>query len=351
MAISSARSAATPSPTGLTLVAVRDFTAEASVSLDGVFTSAFDSYRIMVDVVGTSGGGDLLMRLRAAGADNSAAEYTYSFFQNRNDNITQTNGSVSGTSFWIAPLDATNCASSAFIDVFSPALNAATKCQVSGSGRVSTFHWASRGGGSTTVATQYDGLTLYPTTGTMTGTVYVYGYSKTITQSGAMVLAESGLIKIASQSFAAVSSVAMSQVFSGSYRNYKIMFECSGTVDAAQLQFRLRAGSTDATAAVYSQRGSYSNAAIAVYNLSSATYLEIGHGHTTVQQSTVMDVLSPARQARTRMSWQALSYTGGSLQSNHTFGYHDTATAYDGFSVSPASGTITGLLTVYGYKD
>ena len=56
-----------------------DFTSATSLSLNGVFTSGYDNYLLVIfhEWSGASGGVDITCRLRAAGSDASGSNYTY----------------------------------------------------------------------------------------------------------------------------------------------------------------------------------------------------------------------------------------------------------------------------------
>jgi hypothetical protein len=64
---------------------------------------------------------------------------------------------------------------------------------------------------------------------------------------------------------------------------------------------------------------------------------------------TYCDINAPGIAEATMFSgWQ---YDPSNTDGGYWWGAHTTATAYDGFSIFPASGTITGTLRVYGYTD
>jgi hypothetical protein len=72
-----------------------------------------------------------------------------------------------------------SASTSAFvIDIFNPQLAEATHALSSASTGSSILLYTT--GGYHSTATAYDGLVLFPATGTFTGTYAVYGYSKTV---------------------------------------------------------------------------------------------------------------------------------------------------------------------------
>jgi hypothetical protein len=62
------------SPFGATLLNKTSYTSQTSVSVDNVFSSQYDSYKIFVSCLGTTAG-DLAVRLRASGSDITDLNY------------------------------------------------------------------------------------------------------------------------------------------------------------------------------------------------------------------------------------------------------------------------------------
>jgi hypothetical protein len=57
------------------------FTGASSVSINGVFSSTYDSYRIMFHVTSASANNYPILRLRASGTDNSSSNYNFGIRQ------------------------------------------------------------------------------------------------------------------------------------------------------------------------------------------------------------------------------------------------------------------------------
>jgi len=147
------------------------FTGVTSVSLNGVFTSAYDNYRIMFNAErGTSGNTNL--RLRASGTDDTGSNYVVGRYY-VGVNISQAAGSQNNSTN--ADWDFLNCQSGTVsgcsVDLFSPQKSTTTAGNfISGGSFLDIF------GYSHTQTTSYDGLTVFVTASNMTGTVRVYGY-------------------------------------------------------------------------------------------------------------------------------------------------------------------------------
>jgi hypothetical protein len=158
-------------PYGLTLVASATFSATTTISLNNVFTSAFQHYVVMYD--NTSGTGNTYLRLRQSGSDDSLSTYEYAVFSiysapgsgvnqySGNGNIFELNQTFNATQIYL----------------YNPQLavntrihfNSATNYSTSGAG-------AQLGGGVKKDTKQYDGMTLFSGSGNFAGTIRVYGY-------------------------------------------------------------------------------------------------------------------------------------------------------------------------------
>ena len=155
------------------------FTGVSSVSLNGVFSSTYDNYRILFRPNAASTTQNIAARFRVAGVDSSAS-YVQNDIYNTGTSGTQSN--QAGYSL-VYVLQQTSAAQQEFaastFDLYGVALAAptvghGTNVQVYTTGvsyqyLLQYYH---------SVSTAYDGLTFIPSAGTMGGTVSVYGYTK-----------------------------------------------------------------------------------------------------------------------------------------------------------------------------
>jgi len=148
------------------------FTTVSSVSLNGVFTSAYKNYGIVISLVTSGAATDIYMRLRASGTDNSTASSyvnqvvygTGATLSTQRDTLTQWSIINQTTSTTVSANNLT---------LFQPQLATATGILGMGlSAQSAAYSWDSHGTHNQTVA--YDGFTLIAQTGTTTGTVSVY---------------------------------------------------------------------------------------------------------------------------------------------------------------------------------
>jgi hypothetical protein len=164
------------SPFGLTLLNRTAFSAAGSVSLNNLFSAAYDDYRIMITITGSSAGGGINVRLRAGGVDNSSANY----YNNRMYAYLTTvasEGAGAETAFG-ATLERSAGNSVGAYDFFMPFATNITSMVGLNTFLYGTAQHTSFKSGQTTVTTSYDGFTLFPNSGTITGNLEVYGYRK-----------------------------------------------------------------------------------------------------------------------------------------------------------------------------
>jgi hypothetical protein len=168
---------------GMVLLNTTSFSAVSSVSLAAsTFTATYDNYRIVFNHDSSGGAVGLNMRMRAAGTDNTSANYVFA-----SGSATQAGTFVGGsvgtgaldTSWTLLPISGTY-SSTTIMDVFLPFSSAYQTNFASTSFYFDSLsnYRAGLNNGSTSVTTSYDSLTLYVASGTMTGAYSVYGYNK-----------------------------------------------------------------------------------------------------------------------------------------------------------------------------
>ena len=157
---------------GLTLLNKTTFTGVGSVSIDNVFSSTYDNYRILMKGVGST-----IMspgfRLRSGGSDNATAN-SYVYQRVIFDNTTSSLARGSDTKGDFASFN-TTLLNSAYFDIFDPFLASATSyysqnCSSQDGARMRFYT------GTHNQTVSYDGISILASTGTMTGTIYIYGY-------------------------------------------------------------------------------------------------------------------------------------------------------------------------------
>lgn len=154
-----------------------------------------------------------------------------------------------------------------------------------------------------------------------------------------------GLDLITTQSFSAVSSVSINNCFSGDYDNYRVIAVIVSSATATR-QIRMRVGGVDnSTASSYNIRGTSQTGATNRYASLNETFFDAG-AMDTLRGTLVADIIGAAVNASTLLTYISYGQDAHIVAS----GRHDVATAYDGFSLIPSTGTITGNVSVFGYK-
>jgi hypothetical protein len=152
------------------------FSGVNSVSVNGIFTSAYYNYRVVFNVV-ASAQNNQRFRLRAAGTDSSAASYSYSY-NGAYINGTDITVGVSGQTGWVIWQSAAGFYVGGNLEFFYPQVAASTTCTYQFYMVNSVNQFAENGGGIHNVSTAYDGFSLIADAGTLSGSFSVYGYRK-----------------------------------------------------------------------------------------------------------------------------------------------------------------------------
>jgi len=158
----------------------------------------------------------------------------------------------------------------------------------------------------------------------------------------------SGLTFINKYEPSSVSTQAMNDIFSSTYKYYKIVWSVVMS-DSAELQLRLRVSGNDATSnynisQVQVQVGN-ANAQASVETAIGA--IPLSYGATSGIKTGELLVLNPFTATKTGINYQHYSENN---RAGVTGGLHTDSTSYTGCSIYPATGTITGEITVYGFN-
>lgn len=161
-------------PYGLTLIAKTSFTSVASVAIDNAFSSKYKNYKIIYKQDYSSGNGDLYVKGRTAGGDSNGGWYTGLIGASYTGS---TPIYKQGTNTTYAIIGATVSAQSgrcfASIDVITP--NVAASATQMGIQSFQPDNGLS-GYSMELSGTSYTGFTFGVTSGTINGSLEVYGY-------------------------------------------------------------------------------------------------------------------------------------------------------------------------------
>ena len=161
-----------PDAGGLVHINTTTFSAVSSVSIDNVFTSTYDNYRLVMSLAGSSAASNgAYIRLRSSSSDAVTNYLATILYINSSyvsaDMTTQFNLGAIGN--WTAVIS---------LDISSPFLTAPTNINGLCGGITSDYHTGFFGG-QHTASTSYDGFTAFTDavgSNVITGTIRVYGY-------------------------------------------------------------------------------------------------------------------------------------------------------------------------------
>lgn len=158
---------------GLEYITKETGTAVSAINVNNCFSASYTNYRIIFN--GTTSAAPITMRLRAGGSDDSAANYRESRFDQEATVLAgQRNTGLTNWGNIFVPIGVTNHNVLEVSNPFEASVTAAyvTRSEApNGNINARTLHF----GINTT--TSYDGFTLSVGSGTMTGTVLIYGYN------------------------------------------------------------------------------------------------------------------------------------------------------------------------------
>ena len=160
---------------GLVHLHTETFSAVSSVSMDNVFSSTYDNYRIVFVGTLSATEADISVRMRAGGVDATTTNYAFFLFA-QGVNNTAYNQRNTGDSKWITGRLGTSGTSSCSFDLFGPTSAARTTFHSQNLGDGTTTSFVQVGSGTHTLSNSYDGITIYPGGHNMTGTIRIYGY-------------------------------------------------------------------------------------------------------------------------------------------------------------------------------
>ena len=165
--------------------------------------------------------------------------------------------------------------------------------------------------------------------------------------------ASSGLTLINTTSFSGVASQAVNNVFSATYDNYKIVFNCIIATSDQGIFFRMRAGGVDTAgssyfwagnAREYTGSGATTGLGTIAGNATSNFYMT--GASTSGYRMAIIDINNPFLARLTNYNTLGFNANSGF----HVSGILSNTTSYDGFNILPAANNITGEVSVYGYN-
>jgi hypothetical protein len=166
---------------GLVHLHTETFSAVSSVSIDDVFSAEYDSYEAIVSsLLPSATGNSITLNMRSSGSDYTSSNYWYATEYIRTDNTT-TRGSGAPQSYQFITI--TSAASVGYISTnlrfIGPYTATATRINSESFGYSAGNNAAINSGGSVNDVNSFDGFKLSISSGTMSGTIRIYGYRNT----------------------------------------------------------------------------------------------------------------------------------------------------------------------------
>jgi hypothetical protein len=166
----------TQATSGMVLLNTTSFTTQSTVSVNDVFSSIYDNYKIVASFNTPTADSGVLFRFRVSGSDNTTSNYVRTCQHTSSSAIT--NRSDTSTSFDIIQTDLSTAEGYAFTyEIQKPFLTEFTTGQVATNGVFSTGTKNTLAGGLLFSAnTSFTGFTVFNGSGNISGTLSVYGY-------------------------------------------------------------------------------------------------------------------------------------------------------------------------------
>lgn len=153
------------------------FTSVTSLSLNNVFSSAYKNYRMIISDIVPSVSIDFAVRLRASGTDNSSANYYYGALRMNAAGTSQTYTGNGSTLQNLARMQINENQGAAVVDILNPFATKPSKLMVMAMGHDSSWPTSYTGSGWHNVSSSFDGISLLPSSGNITGSVTIFGYN------------------------------------------------------------------------------------------------------------------------------------------------------------------------------
>jgi hypothetical protein len=158
-----------------------------------------------------------------------------------------------------------------------------------------------------------------------------------------------GLEFISTTSFSAVASQSISNIFSNKYDNYRIIYSINSSSISTgfNLRFRDSGGVNNTSNYKYGQFGigAFATESFFTSNSTTATAFDLSGTNATNGTFGSIEINQPFAAMATKVTnvgaGQWLAVSGGGFNG---------ATSFHGITVFPNSGTITGDISVYGYR-
>jgi len=161
-------------PFGMELIASTSFVSQTTLTFANVFTSQYENYKILFRGTQSVAGTSLALQFSQNGTPTTGV-YNYTYGYLAGSFAAQQRLSAGTANQIIISSDGIFGIKFGEINVFAPQLATQTLLTAWGGSNVGIMTFAS---GDATSGTQFDGFTLFPSSGSFTGTISIYGMRK-----------------------------------------------------------------------------------------------------------------------------------------------------------------------------
>jgi hypothetical protein len=171
-------------------------------------------------------------------------------------------------------------------------------------------------------------------------------------------LTNSGLVYVTQSAFTNAATVQINNCFSSTYRNYRVLFRVSSLSSSATRLMYLQVvdGTTVETGAVYSYSAYLAGLGATTIDGSIGSYSQnsMTLGNCYYNDFPFMldvDVFEPQTTNRTTFLGTVAATTSAANQAGTFYGNVMNSTQYEGLYFTCGTGTMTGFVAVYGYRQ
>lgn len=189
-----------------------------------------------------------------------------------------------------------------------------------------------------------------PTDVTVGSVLTASKYNQEVVENTVELRNRDGLVHVLTQTVTAASPVNVNGCFSSAFENYKVVIRhtSSEAPPGTAYSIRLRvSGSDNSTANSYVRERLISSAG----SVSGATTTGADWNNVVVANNTLCTAEITFSRPFVAATTGFLVTSSRSDSVTTSGGQHNQSTSYDGFSLIAGSGTITGVIRVYGYND
>jgi hypothetical protein len=161
---------------------------------------------------------------------------------------------------------------------------------------------------------------------------------------------EPGLVHIVTVTDSAVASISVNDCFSSTFNSYRINLKLLGSTTAdADFRFRV-AGADNSTSNYTTQVLVQNNTSVSSARGTGSFFGRVQRLDSSDENFGIMDIKNPF-QALKPTGLGFISFGGASIEASYKAFYFNLTTSFTGFSILASTGTLTGSVSVYGYKE